>query len=133
MLNRCDNVTMERSVRAAGGTKPKDPGSQKPPERGPIDTLMNRAQQHAGCATILIKEGDSLRLGTPLFQILPQIAAATGCAAFLTSWKPGAATEGLAVPILHVELDQHEPEDPLHRSTARALTAIVAQFHKQGE
>ena len=37
------------------------------------------------------------------------------------------------MPILHVEVDQHEPEDPLHRSTARALTAIAAQFHKQGE
>ena len=64
---------------------------------------------------------------------MPQIIEATGCGAFLTSWKPGSASDGLAVPIHHVEPDQHEPEDPLHGSTARALTAIAAHFHRYDE
>lgn len=67
ILNQVDRVVLERSVRASGGAKPKDTGSEKHPQHGEHCIKQNKVQQHAGCATILIKEGDSLRLATPLF------------------------------------------------------------------
>ena len=133
ILNKVDRVVLERSVRASGGAKPNCAGSETYPQHEEHCNKKDKLQQHANCATILIEEGDSLRLATPLFQIMPQIAAATGCDAFLTSWRPCAAAIGTATPIFHVEADQHEPEDPLHRSTARALTAIATQFQEQGK
>ena len=132
-LNQSNSVTFERSVRAAGGTKCESPRNLDHDANGTVTSKTDQVHHHTACTALSIKEGCSLRLGTPLFQILPLISEATDCAAFLTSWKPGSASDDPAVPIYHIEPDQHEPEDPLHRSTARALTTIAAHFQRDDE
>ena len=133
ILNQANRVVLERSVRASGGAKPSRTRKEEKLQHEDHCNEPNKLRQHASCATILIEEGHSIRLTTPLFQILPQITAATRCAAFLTSWKPNAIAASTAAPMIQVEADQHEPEDPLHRSTARAMAAIATQSQERGE
>ena len=132
-LNKSSSVTFERNVRAAGGTKRENSRNLDHDANGTATTKTDQVHLHTACTALSIKEGSSLKLATPLFQILPLICDATDCAAFLTSWKPCNASDQLAVPIYHIEPDQHEPEDPLHRSTARVLTTIAAHFQTDNE
>ena len=105
VLNQANRVVLERSVRASGGAKPRYARKEeKPQHEDQLDeAIMTR--QHTSCATILIEEGHSIRLATPLFEILPQITEATGCSAFLTSWKPNTIAESTSAPIIQIEAD----------------------------